>query len=196
MDIILATLNVHKILEFREMLKTFKKFDTFSLHQFSHYIPLAETGKSFKENVTQKAIHAAKALNCLVLADDSGLVVPILNGAPGIYSRRYAGDDATDAENRKKLLEALKERTGLERSAYFECSLALATPEGLKKYVFGRCEGVIAPEEKGRNGFGYDSIFVKHDYDKTFAELDDAVKNRISHRRKAFEKMALVLETL
>ena len=180
MDIVLATLNVHKIREFREMLKPLKRFEILSLHQFPDYSPLEETGMSFKENVIQKAIHAAKTLNCYVLADDSGLVVPILNGAPGVYSRRYAGDDATDAENRKKLLEALNGRTGIERSAYFECSLALANPEGLKKHVNGRCEGVIALEEQGRNGFGYDAIFMKHDYDKTFSELDDAVKNRIS----------------
>lgn len=196
MDIVIASTNLHKIREFREMLKVYEHLDVLSLHNFPHYKPPEEKGKTFKENATLKALHAASALKKIVLADDSGLVVPSLGGAPGINSRRYAGDDATDTENRQKLLTELQGKKEHERSAYFECCLALAKPEGLIKCVTGICEGVIIKEERGRNGFGYDPLFVKYDYDKTFAELEDVTKNRISHRRKAFEKLLGSLEAM
>jgi XTP/dITP diphosphohydrolase len=123
-------------------------------------------------------------------------MVSSLSGTPGVNSRRYAGEDATDAENRHKLLTQLQGKHGHERSAYFECCLALASPEKLIKCVSGTCDGMILTEERGRNGFGYDSLFVKHDYDKTFAEVDEVTKNRISHRRKAFEKLKATLEMM
>lgn len=196
MEIIIASHNVHKINEFRDMFKSLKNFDILSLSNFPHYQLPPETGKTFQENAIQKAESAAKSLNKWVLADDSGLVVPSLNDEPGIYSRRYAGDDATDADNRQLLLSKLTHLTGDRRAAYFECCLALASPEGLKKSVTGFCEGTILEQERGRYGFGYDSLFTKFDYDKTFAELDAATKNKISHRRKAFEKLLVILETL
>jgi XTP/dITP diphosphohydrolase len=130
------------------------------------------------------------------MADDSGLVVPMLKEEPGIHSKRYAGDNAADVDNRQKLLEAMRHFHGLDRSAYFECSLALCCPDGMEKSVTGTCEGHILFEERGSNGFGYDPLFVKHDYDKSFAEVTESVKNRISHRRKAFEKLLPTLETL
>ena len=188
--------NLHKIREFREMLKTFKHFDVLSLANFSNYEPPVEKGKNFKENASLKAIHAAQVLKKIVLADDSGLIIPALGGQPGVNSRRYAGDDATDAENRHKLLKDMQGKHEHERSAYFECCLALANPEKLLKAVTGTCEGIILKEERGRNGFGYDFLFVKNDYDKTFAEIDENTKNRISHRRKAFEKLAAFFETM
>lgn len=196
MEIVLATHNVHKIREFREMLKHLKQCDLLSLYNFPDYSAPEETGSTFEENASQKALHAAKALNKFVIADDSGIVVPALNGDPGVRSRRYAGDDATDAENRKKLLEALTGKSELQRAAFFECCLVLASPEGIQKSVRGICEGYIIENERGRNGFGYDPIFVKHDYDKTFAELDESTKNRISHRHKAVEKMLFSIESL
>lgn len=196
MDILIATRNVHKIREFRDILKPLKNFSFISLMNFPDYIPPEEVGDSFEKNAIAKALHAAKALNMFVISDDSGLVVPVLNNAPGVTSRRYAGEDASDAENRKKLLEVLSGKSGLERVAYFECAIALAKPTGLIKCVTGHCEGAIANESKGSHGFGYDSIFIKNGYDKTFAELDEAIKNRMSHRRKALDKMSLVLETL
>ncbi len=196
MDLVIATSNLHKIREFRDMLKLFKNLDILSLLNFPSYTPPEETGSSFKENAISKAEHAAKSLNKWVLADDSGLVVPALGGSPGIFSARYAGSDATDAENRQKLLLALEGKQDHERSGYFECCLALANSSGLQKCVTGTCEGLILKEERGRNGFGYDPLFVKTDYDKSFAELDEATKNRISHRRKALEKLSSNLETL
>ncbi len=167
-----------------------------SLHQFSDYVAPEETGLTFRENAILKAEHAAKTLNQWVLADDSGLVVPALKGEPGVHSRRYAGAQATDAENRQKLLHAMEHLEDQQRTAYFECCLALSSPTGLKKCVEGICEGTIAKESRGRHGFGYDPLFVKNDYEKTFAELDESIKNRISHRRKAFERLLSSLETL
>lgn len=190
MELIIASANVHKKREFRDMLQGVGQLDLFSLADFPDYKPPEENGSTFQENATIKALHAAKALNKWVLADDSGLVVPILGAAPGVYSKRYAGPGASDAENRKKLLQELANKNSEEeRTAFFECCLGLANPDGMVKCVEARCEGRIAFEERGRNGFGYDSLFIKHDYDKTFAELDPSVKNRISHRRKAFDRM-------
>lgn len=196
MEIVIASTNLHKIREFRDMLKPFGFDDVLSLLNFPNYQPIPENGETFQEIASLKAEHAAKALNKWVLADDSGLVVPALGGLPGVYSRRYAGEDATDSENRQKLLEAMHQLVGLQREAYFECCLALASPEGVKKVVTGTCQGSILQEERGRNGFGYDSLFVKHEYDKTFGELDEVIKNRISHRRKAIEKLSVSLEAL
>lgn len=196
MEIVIASTNLHKIRELREMMKSFSLLDVLSLHNFPNYSPSQETGKTFKENAILKAEHAAAVLQKVVLADDSGLVVPSLGGAPGVNSRRYAGEDATDAENRQKLLNELQDKREHERTAYFECYLAIATPDGKVKCFNAISEGNLAREERGRNGFGFDSLFIKNDYDKTFAELDEATKNRISHRRKAFEKLSVFLETL
>jgi XTP/dITP diphosphohydrolase len=196
MEIILASANLHKMREFRDMFKSLTHIELISLHQFSHYVTPEETGQTFRENAILKAEHAAKHLNKWVLADDSGLVVPALHGEPGVKSKRYAGPQATDVENRTKLLRAMEHLKAQERTAYFECCLALASPTGLKKCVEGICEGYIVKEPRGRYGFGYDPLFVKNDYEKTFAELDEAVKNRISHRRKAFERLLTFLETL
>lgn len=195
MEIVIASSNLHKIREFREMLKPFR-LDVLSLLNFPNYAPQPEEGNTFQEIAASKAEHAAKTLNKWVLADDSGLIVPALQGQPGIKSRRYAGEDATDSENRKKLLEAMSHLKGQQREAYFECCLALASPSGLKKSVTGTCQGTILNEERGRNGFGYDSIFVKNEYDKSFGEIDEVTKNRISHRRKAIEKLSVLLESL
>jgi XTP/dITP diphosphohydrolase len=196
MELVIATTNLHKIRELREMLKRFPHIDVLSLHNFPQYTPPSEEGKTFKENAALKAKHAAEQLQKYVLADDSGLVIPSLGGAPGVNSRRYAGDDATDAENRAKLLAELEGKQDHERSGYFECCLAFAQPGKEVKYFLGSCEGTILREERGRNGFGYDSVFVKNDYDKTFAEIDETTKNKVSHRRKAFEKLIVYLETL
>jgi XTP/dITP diphosphohydrolase len=195
-ELIIASTNIHKVREFRNMLKPLGRFDLLSLCDFPAYVPPEETGKTFEENATLKAEHAAKTLNRWVIADDSGLVVPALNGAPGVYSARYAGNDATDLENRKKLLEEMLHLLDDDRQAFFECCIALASPEGLKKCVKGTCEGVLLTKDRGGGGFGYDSLFVKHGYSKSFAELGESVKNRISHRRKALDKLALSLESI
>ena len=197
MEIVLASANLHKLREFREMLRPFSHLEVLTLRHFSAYTAPEETGQTFRENAILKAEHAARHLGCWVLADDSGLVVPTLGGKPGVLSRRYAGPDATDVENCRELLRDMSHwKRGDERAAYYECCLALAKPTGLQKCVSGICEGYLATETKGRHGFGYDPLFIKNDYEKTFAELDDTIKNRISHRRKAFERLAVFLENL
>lgn len=196
MEIVIASLNLHKIREFKEMVKSLEHLDILTLHQFPHYTPPEETGQTFQENTILKATHAATFLNKWVIADDSGLVVPALKGQPGVRSRRYAGEEATDADNRKKLLQAMQGLEDMHRSAYYECCLVVASPSGVKKNVTSICEGTILTTERGRNGFGYDSLFVKNDYEKTFAELEESVKNRVSHRRKAFERLIPFLENL
>lgn len=198
MDLVIASTNLHKIRELREMLKTIKGFgfDILSLRNFPDYEPAPEEGASLREICIIKAENAAKALQKWVLADDSALFVPALGGDPGIHSRRYAGEDATDMENRKKLLNAMQGLAEEKRQAYYECCLAIASPDGLKKCVTGTCEGFILTEERGNGGFGYDPLFSKHEYDKSFGEIDENTKNKISHRRKAFEKLSPTLESL
>ncbi len=195
--LVIASHNVHKIREFRALLKPFKAIDILSLLDFPGYHLPEETGGSFEENASLKATHAAAALKHWVLADDSGLVVPALNGAPGIRSARFAGNQATDADNRKKLLQNMEHLLDEDRFAYFECWIALASPAGIiKKLGNGTCEGTILSEERGGSGFGYDPLFVKYGYNKTFAQLEESIKNRVSHRRKAFDKIAPLLDSL
>lgn len=196
MELVIASRNMHKIREFRAILKKMGLFDLLSLNDFPSYISPPETGTSFEENAITKAVHAAKALKRWVLADDSGLVIPALNGAPGIFSRRYAGEHASDKENRQKLLKEMDHLQGSLRQGYFECWIALASADGIKKVTKGVSEGMITEQERGSSGFGYDAVFVKHEYGKSFAELDEATKNRISHRRKALDKILPTLETI
>jgi len=196
MELVIASQNVHKIREFRAMLKFFQKFDLLSLIDFPQYVPPEETGITFAENAILKAQHAAQTLQRHVIADDSGLVIPALNGAPGVRSRRYAGEHATDKDNRRKLLKEMQGIQDTGRQGYYECWIALASPHGVEKCVKGITEGMILDEEKGALGFGYDSLFIKHEYGKTFAELNEEIKNRISHRRKALDKLIPFLDLL
>ncbi len=195
-ELVIASTNVHKIREMRSILKPLQQIDLISLCDFPNYIPPEETGKTFEENAILKAVHAAKTLNRWAIADDSGLIVPALNGSPGVYSARYAGNDATDFDNRKKLLEAMRHLLEEDRNAFFECCIALASPSGLKRHTKGTCEGVLLSQQRGGSGFGYDPLFVKHGYNKSFAELEETTKNRISHRRKALDKMLPSLESI
>jgi XTP/dITP diphosphohydrolase len=195
--LVIATSNVHKIREIKEILKDHLSIDLLSLKDFPHYKSPEETGSTFKENAILKATQAAKSLKCWALAEDSGLIVPALNGEPGVFSARFAGKEASDAENRKKLLFKMQHLLDTDRDAYFECCFALSTPDGvLKKTSCATCEGTVLSQEKGGGGFGYDSLFVKHDYNKTFAELESSLKNKISHRRKALDKMLSTLEEI
>lgn len=196
MELILATTNVHKLREIREMLRSLKKLDVFSLMNFPDYIAPEEKGTTFEENAEIKAIDAARMLKKWVIADDSGLVVPALNGEPGVFSRRYAGENATDKENNIKLLQRMSGLNGLARSAYYQCSICICSPDGKYKTVTGHCEGVILDAPRGSNGFGYDPLFLKHDHQKTFGEMNEETKNRISHRRKALDKAITFIESI
>lgn len=196
-QLVIASKNIHKIRELKAILHdVISDIDILSLIDFPEYIPPEESGSTFEENAILKAEHAAKALNRWVLSDDSGLIVPALGGEPGILSARYAGKGATDADNRKKLLAKLNDLSDKDLYAYFECCLALSSPEELKKSVCAKCEGRVEIAERGGHGFGYDPIFIKHDYNSTFSELKEDVKNKISHRRKAIDKLLITLESV
>ena len=151
-----------------------------------------ETGNTFEENAAIKALTASRALNGLVLADDSGLEVDALDGAPGIRSARYAGKNATDQENRDRLLEELARLNHIAEepmAAHFHCAMALAEGGKVLGIFCGRVEGRIVLAEAGTGGFGYDPLFIPEGYGQTFAELDPATKNRLSHRARAMEQM-------
>jgi XTP/dITP diphosphohydrolase len=195
LKLLIATNNGGKIREYKELLKKYP-FDIYTLKDFPHYNPPPEDKDTFEGNALVKAQHAADHLQILTLADDSGLVVPALKGQPGVYSRRFAGENATDAENRNKLKTLLKTLQDAEKSAYFACSIALCLPGKCLKIVLGQCEGELIDEERGSQGFGYDSLFVKYDYNKTFGELDQDTKNRVSHRRKALDKLDPILTSM
>jgi XTP/dITP diphosphohydrolase len=196
-QLVIASRNIHKIREYKNILSSLlDNIDILSLLDFPEYTPPNETGKTFEENAILKAFDAASKLNKWTLADDSGLVVPALNGDPGIYSARYAGENATDKDNRLKLLKNMKNLNDKDRNAYFECCIAISSPNKLEKSTCAYVEGEVTTKEIGGNGFGYDPIFKKHDYNKTFAQLEDSLKNRISHRRKAIDKMLCTIERI
>ncbi len=196
MKLVIASGNVHKIRELRTMLKEHKELDLYSLYDFPNYTPPPEVGLTFEENAAIKAKDAAKHLNEWALADDTGLVVPALDGAPGLFSARYAREGATDKENREKLLQKMASLKEHQRTAYFECCLVVASPDGLIKVVHGIVEGAISLKERGSSGFGYDPLFVKTGYGKTFAEMSEETKNRTSPRRKAVDKLIPYLSRL
>lgn len=196
MEIVIASQNLHKIREIRAILKPEYPFDYLSLLDFPEYQPPEESGETFEDNAFIKATHAANTLKRWIIADDSGLVVPALENQPGVRSARYAGDNASDKENRVKLINALDPIPENERIGYYFCALAFASPDGIQMQVKGSCEGSLLLKPRGSQGFGYDPLFLKYDYNKTFAEIDEETKNRISHRRKALDKLTPALEKL
>jgi len=153
---------------------------------------VVEDGATYQENAQKKAMKIAEYARHIALADDSGLEVDALNGAPGVHSARYAGVDASDADRINKLLSAIEKVPDDLRTARFKCAVAIAKPNGHVDVVVGVCVGRIIREPRGHQGFGYDPVFVPRGYDWTFAELGEKVKNKISHRSKAL-RMAMRL---
>ena len=188
--LIVATHNSHKTEEMRAILGDL--FDEITdLISIPGLVPPEENGSTFAENSSIKALAASRGRpDALVLADDSGLEVDALGGAPGIYSSRYSGEDATDASNREKLLEELSkdEHAGKERTARFRCVVTVAQNGEVKGQFDGAVEGCIAEAMTGDGGFGYDPLFVPEGYDQSFGELSEEVKNGMSHRGRALEK--------
>jgi XTP/dITP diphosphohydrolase len=184
--IVLATRNAGKTREIQGLLQGFA-VEIKNLDDFGPIPLIEEDGATFDENAYKKASLTARYLGLPALADDSGLLVDALGGAPGVLSARYAGPDATDAQRCQKLLEVLADTEN--RKAAFECVLSLAVPTGPALTYEGRCEGVIARVPAGDNGFGYDPIFFYPALNKTFAQLNLAEKGRISHRGKALAEL-------
>jgi len=192
-QLIVATRNRNKTREIQQILGL--EFELRDLTAYPQISQAVESGKSFEENATLKAIAVSKELPGLIVADDSGLEVAALGGAPGIYSARYAGAKATDKENIDRLLEELT-RIGAKRDqrrARFRCVLALARNGQMLGTFQGIVEGSIVDQPRGLHGFGYDPIFVPNGFEQTFAELLAEVKNRISHRAKAIRALAAKL---
>ncbi len=185
--ILVATQNQHKLMEFSELLGP-----NFEILGMDADLPqVEESGDTFEANARLKAEFASKFFSHWVLADDSGLEVDALDGAPGIFSARYAGQGATDAENCALLLRRLEEIgvRGTQPTARFRCVLALAQAGKTVVTVSGSIEGTLADNESGQRGFGYDSLFYPVGYSTTFAELSPKIKNEMSHRGRAFQKL-------
>lgn len=183
--ILVATNNKHKIKEIKSVLTSVKNISVLSLNDFGITADISEDGKTLEDNALLKAEHVFKLLNIPAISDDTGLFVDALYGEPGIYSARYAGENATYKDNCDKLLSALKNVTMNERKARFESVICFYKANS--EYIFfkGVCHGRIIEEERGENGFGYDPVFVPDGSAKTFAELSDQEKNIISHRALA-----------
>lgn len=198
MVLVIASGNKGKSAEIKGLLKGFP-VTIKDLNDFGPIPSVEETGKTFDDNAYIKASFTARILGLPALADDSGLCVDTLNGAPGVYSARYAGDDATDEQRCIKLLEDLKDQSN--RNATFECVISIAVPQGPALTYEGRCQGVIAGKPSGTNGFGYDPIFYFPPLKKTFADLTREEKSKVSHRgialreiRDEFNKIMIWLE--
>ena len=179
MRLLIATRNAHKADEIREILGG--NWEVNDLNGHPEVPSPEETGETFAANAAIKAVAASQRFAGWVLADDSGLEVDALAGAPGVRSARYAGPNATDADNRAKLLAALNGIRGKARSARFRCTMALAKGGTVEATFEGEIEGVIVNSERGAGGFGYDSLFVPDGHCETFGQLSSSVKNALSH---------------
>lgn len=193
MQLIVASRNSHKTREIQEILGS--EFAVRDLRVHPDISEIIETGMSFQENAKIKALTVSRKLPGLVIADDSGLEVDALGGAPGVHSARYAGTRATDQQNVEKLLVELSRACASEeaRSARFRCVLALAHEREILGLVEGIVEGRIADRPRGSSGFGYDPIFIPAGFGQTFSELGAAKKNQLSHRARALEKLRTFL---
>lgn len=189
--IILASNNKNKIREVSEILSPLG-YEVVSQREAGADFEVEETGKTFAENAALKARAVYDFCKTPVIADDSGLEVDFLNGAPGVYSHRYAGENATDADRNNKLLGELSGVPEEKRGAQFVCTICFIDENGNEETVKGVCRGVIGYEAKGENGFGYDPVFMYGE--KSFAELDADEKNKISHRARALDELCSLLK--
>lgn len=200
MKILIATGNPHKFKELKAILPSQlhngTRIEYLSLADFDNLELPPETGSSLEDNAELKAIFAAKATGLAALSDDTGLEVDALNGQPGVYTARYAGEHADAGDNNRKLLAELDGTLLPQRTARFRTVACLATPYGSVQTFEGKLEGFIGLDYRGENGFGYDPIFLVGNTQKTLAEMTEEQKNQISHRAQAFGKMAKHLTLL
>ncbi len=194
MTFVLASHNEKKVAELRSLLQTYcPDSEVLSLSDIGFYQEIVEDGATFLDNAMIKS-RTISALGYIAVADDSGLIVDALNGAPGVYSARYSGEGATDASNRAKLLQELSDVPFEARTAHFVTSVVCTFPDGSYPILCsGKCDGIILEKERGTGGFGYDSLFYYPDYDLTFAEMTEAQKGAVSHRGKAMRAFAVAL---
>ncbi|MCA1057841.1 XTP/dITP diphosphatase [Rossellomorea aquimaris] len=193
--VIIATKNKGKAKEFQHMFAPYG-YEVQTLLDLPHIEDVEETGVTFEENAVLKAETVAAELGALVIADDSGLSIDALEGRPGVYSARYAGEEKSDEANMEKVLGELESVEDSDRTARFYCVLAIAGPEMETKTVTGTCEGMILRDKRGTNGFGYDPIFFVPSLQKTMAELTQEEKSGISHRGHALKKLGNMISDL
>jgi XTP/dITP diphosphohydrolase len=193
--LVLATRNKGKVAEMAALLAGLS-FTLRFLPDLDKIPEVVEDGNTFLANAVKKATVVADAAAMLSLADDSGLEVDYLGGQPGVYSARFAGEEGNDAANNAKLLALLNGVPSEQRTARFRCAIAIARPGEVLYTAEGTCEGIIGHTAKGEHGFGYDPLFIVPAYGKTFAEIDPATKNRISHRAVALQKAAAWLAAI
>jgi XTP/dITP diphosphohydrolase len=191
--LLIATNNQGKVREYKELLQGLP-YILVTPRELGINLEVEESGTNYQENACIKATAFAKVSGLMTLADDSGLEVDALNGEPGIRSSRYAGENANDNQRVDYLLNKLKEITENKRTGRFRCVIALARPDGQIQYSEGRCEGIIAFNPRGSEGFGYDPIFYFPELKQTMAELPAEMKNHISHRARAAAKARLILQ--
>ena len=194
MDIILASRNKKKIRELKKIIEEGiaaqeeRIVNILTPDDFPQCEEVEEDGKTFEANAIKKAVYVSKCSGLTAIADDSGIEVDALNGAPGVYSARYAGEDSDDMANNKKLLNEIKDVPDEKRTARFACCIALAHGDEVKTFR-GYVEGKIGRENRGENGFGYDPLFFPEGHDRTFAEMTDDEKHSMSHRGRALAKL-------
>lgn len=192
-ELLIATRNKKKLAEIRELLSDLDLRIT-SLDDYPDMPDIEEDGKTFADNALKKAATIALYTKKLVMGEDSGLEVKALGNAPGIYSARYSGPGATDQKNNSKLMRALKEVPLKKRQARYRCYVALVDAKQIIGVVNGSCAGMIDVKQKGKNGFGYDPLFLIPKYQKTFGELSPEIKAKISHRSKALKKFRALIK--
>lgn len=194
--VVLSSGNQHKINEIKDILKDLN-FEVVSKNDIGFRdFDVEEDKITLEGNAFKKAEELHKLVKGIVLADDTGLFVNALNGEPGVYSARYAGEPASDKSNRELLLKNLKDVPAEKRTAYFKTVIAIVFEDGRKVMAEGRVDGKIGYEEKGQNGFGYDSLFIVENTNKTFAEMSEEEKNKISHRARALMNLKKKLEDM
>ncbi len=191
--LLIATRNRKKFKEIKRLFKGFR-IKILSLDNFINIPEVIEDKKTFHGNAMKKALVVSRRVDCLVLADDSGLEVNSLGNAPGVHSARYAGRQKNDKKNCLKLLKALKDKPRSRRKAHFTCVVAMAKQGEAIKIVKGVCNGMIGLKMEGKTGFGYDPLFIPLGYKKSFALLGSKIKDRLSHRRKALNKARRFIE--
>jgi XTP/dITP diphosphohydrolase len=186
-ELLIATTNQGKIVELRSLLHSLP-LSLRGLAEFPSTEEVEETGVTFSDNAVLKARAYAGQTGLWTLADDSGLEVDALGGAPGVFSARYGGEGLNDAQRVERLLDELSKHAGQERSARFICVIAIADPQGhIANISTGRCEGQVAPSPRGTGGFGYDPVFIPDGFNQTFGELSPEIKQKISHRALALQ---------
>ena len=190
MKIVLATANAHKVAEIKAIFQLLGNFELVTAAEVGFVDEIDEVGETFEENSLIKAKTVSEFCGLPTVADDSGLAVDFLNGAPGVHSARFGGCGLSAAEKNKKLVAMLEGIEPKDRTAHFVSVITLYMPDGRTLVVRGECDGIILTKPKGESGFGYDPLFYHPPLGKTFAQMDAATKNTVSHRAKALQKFA------